>query len=73
MAKNETVAKAAPETNQNQSEPLSLTEFCIRLSTTDKRVELIGGFEHSERMAGRMSDTAENYAARYAKFLNQPA
>lgn len=70
MAKNETVAKAAPE---QISEPLSLNEFCIRLSTKDKRVELIGGFEHSERVAGRLSDTAENYTARYAQFLNQPA
>lgn len=70
MAKNDTVAKATPET---ASEPLSLNEFCIRLSTTDKRVELIGGFEHSERVVGRMSDTAEAYAERYAAFINQPA
>lgn len=70
MAKNEVGAKAAPETT---SEPLSLNEFCIRLSATDKRVELIGGFEHSERVAGRMTDTAVNYAERYTKFLNQPA
>lgn len=70
MAKNETVAVATPEP---VSEPLSLNEFCIRLSTKDKRVELIGGFEHSERVAGRLSDTAENYTARYAQFLNQPA
>lgn len=70
MAKTETVVKAA---TKEVSVPLSLNEFCIRLSTKDKRVEMIGGFEHSERVAGRLSDTAENYAARYAKFLNQPA
>ena len=70
MAKNDPVAKATPEVT---SEPLSLTEFCIRLSVKDKRVELVGGFEHSERVAGRLKDTAENYAARYDKFLNQPA
>lgn len=70
MAKTEAVATATTETT---SEPLSLNEFCIRLSTTDKRVELIGGFEHSERVAGRLSDTAENYTARYAEFLNKPA
>ena len=70
MAKTETVVKAA---TKEVSVPLSLNEFCTRLSTKDKRVELIGGFEHSERVAGRLSDTAENYAARYAKFLNQPA
>ncbi|MNH05848.1 hypothetical protein D3C79_651970 [compost metagenome] len=70
MAKNETAAKPA---TTPESEPLSLNEFCIRLSTMDKRDELIGGFEHSERVAGRMSDTAEKYAERYAAFLNQPA
>jgi len=70
MAKSETVAQAAPA---QKSEPLSLNEFCIRLSAKDKRVELIGGFEHSERVAGRMTDTAENYSERYTKFLNQPA
>lgn len=70
MAKTEPVAQATPE---KTSEPLSLNEFCIRLSTKDKRVELIGGFEHSERVAGRLSDTAEAYAERYGKFLNQPA
>ena len=69
MAKKET-ADAAPEIT---SEPLTLNEFCIRLSIKDKRVELIGGFEHSERVAGRLKDTAENYAARYGEFLNQPA
>lgn len=70
MSKNQTVAKATPEV---ASEPLSLNEFCIRLSTKDKRVELIGGFEHTERVAGRLSDTVENYTARYEAFLNQPA
>lgn len=69
MAKNETVAVEPAK----ESEPLTLNEFCIRLSTKDKRVELIGGFEHTERVAGRLKDTAENYADRYTKFLNQPA
>lgn len=71
MAKKETVAEAAP--TAPESLPLTLTEFCIRLSKTEKRVELIGAFEHSERVAGRGKDTQESYAERYKKFLNQPA
>lgn len=55
------------------AEELTLAEFCTRLSSTDRRVELIGGFEHSERRAGRSKDTEEAYAARYADFLSQPA
>jgi len=55
------------------AEELTLAEFCSRLSSTDSRVELIGGFEHSERLAGRMKDTESEYAARYAAFLLQPA
>jgi hypothetical protein len=56
-----------------KEQALSLNEFCIRLSTTDKRVELIGAFEHAERVSGRMSDTFANFTARYTKFLTQPA
>lgn len=52
--------------------PLSLQEFCVRLSQTDRRVELIGGFEHSERVAGRHRDTEANYAKRYDEFVTQP-
>lgn len=53
--------------------PLSLNEFCTRLSTTDRRVELIGGFEHSERVAGVGKDTSANFEARFAAFAKQPA
>jgi hypothetical protein len=53
--------------------PLSLDEFCQRLSTTDKRVELIGAFHHVEKSAGRGQDTSQKFADRFAAFVNQPA
>jgi len=53
--------------------PLTLNEFCSRLSATDKRVELIGGFEHTERFAGRMKDVQSAYSDRFTAFANQPA
>lgn len=53
--------------------PLTLDEFCSRLSTTDKRVELIGAFHHGEKVAGRSKDAESAYAARFAEFVNQPA
>ena len=53
--------------------PLTLEEFCTRLSSTDRRVELIGGFEHAESIAGRVKDLEASFAIRFAAFANQPA
>jgi len=47
---------------------VSLKRFCTELSLTDRRVELIGGFEHSERVKGRVLDTSEAYQQRYEDF-----
>lgn len=59
--------------NANQdSFQMTLTEFCTQLSRTDKRVEMIGGFEHAERTAGHFKDTQEGFAERYNAFCNQP-
>ncbi|MNE61527.1 hypothetical protein D3C76_1597670 [compost metagenome] len=52
--------------------PLTLTEFCTRLSQTERRVELIGAFEFDERSAGRLKDTAEQYGARFQAFITKP-
>lgn len=69
------MAKATPTQAPEpvaQSVPLTLQEFCIRLSVDDRRVELIGAFESDERRARRLKDTAEAYAARYQAFINKP-
>ena len=64
-------AKAAP---QGDAEiPLSLEEFCIRLSASDARVELIGAFNSEEAGAGRSVDVESAYAARFDQFINRPA
>lgn len=52
---------------------LTLDEFCIRLSARDKRVEMIGGFNHAEKQAGRIKDREAAFSERYAAFQNQPA
>lgn len=51
---------------------LSLHEFCARLSETVKRPELIGAFEHVERVADRNADTASAYQLRYDAFITKP-
>lgn len=51
---------------------LSITDFCARLSETVSRPELIGAFAAVEQRAGRVSDTAEKFRARFDAFINQP-
>lgn len=65
----------APEGDKAPAQDVALTlnEFCIRLSETDGRVTLIGGFEAVERAAGRTKDRESAYRARYAEFINKPA
>lgn len=53
--------------------PLSLDEFCTRLSGSDRRVEMIGAFFSVEKSAGRTKDTETAYRTRYAAFCNAPA
>jgi hypothetical protein len=53
-------------------EQVTLEEFCVRLSQSDRRVELIGGFHFSEKQARRFKDAESNYAARFQAFVNQP-
>ena len=65
-------APAAVPVDKAGGEPLTLTEFCIRLSERDRRVALIGGFEFEEKNAGRSRDTEANYLARFEAFINKP-
>ena len=67
------MAKQTPAADATPAITLTLNEYCIRLSRTDKRVELIAAFESAERRAGKLIDTADGYAGRYTTFINQPA
>lgn len=69
------MAKTASAEQDSVAPPaikLSLHEFCARLSETVKRPELIGAFEHVERVAGRNVDTTEAFQARYDAFITKP-
>ena len=52
---------------------ITLTEFCLRLSTTDRRVELIGAFHHDESKSGRIKDSESKFRSRFGAFVNKPA
>lgn len=67
------VAAAPAEQDEPTEESLTLEEFCARLSSTDRRVELIGGFHSDEKRAERFKDTESAYRARYQAFATKPA
>jgi hypothetical protein len=66
-------AGATPNSAGHAEFPLSLEEFCARLSVADKRVEMIGAFAHTETRAGRTKGLASEYEARFDAFVNKPA
>ena len=51
---------------------VTLADFCRDLSLSDQRVELIGGFHHSEQNAKNLIDYPSAYMARYIQFGNLP-
>ena len=71
MANTETPL-AAPEPIVAPAIPLTLHEYCSRLSVTTPKPELIGGFEFSERVAGRLSGTEAEFKSRFDVFVNKP-
>ena len=66
-------APASVPVDTGAVEPITLDEFCLRLSKSDKRVELIGGFHHSETSTGVVKDAEAAFKARYDAFANKPA
>lgn len=51
---------------------MTLAEFCTQLSAKDRRVEMIGAFEHVERRAGNLRDSQDAFMSRYNAFCNKP-
>lgn len=72
MSKEPKTTAAATDANADPVVLVSVDEFCARLSATIRRPELINGFAHSERAAGRANDTESGFRARYSAFINQP-
>ncbi len=66
------VAAPAPAPAQPSEFPVSVSEFCSRLSEKDRRVELIGAFAVMEKMAGHVRDLPSNFAKRFAEFCVRP-
>ena len=53
---------------------MNLTEFCKKLSLSEKRVELIAGFFHHMKVVKKMEKaTADEFKAEFTNFCNAPA
>lgn len=63
---------AAAEVASAPAIEVTLEEFCVRLSLSVKKPELLGGFHHTEKAAGHVKDTEANYKSRFAVYVNKP-
>lgn len=52
--------------------PMTLDEFCIGKSLSDRRVEMISAFHYTERLAGRTKDMQAEFEARFNAFAVAP-
>lgn len=66
------MAKETSEAVVPAADSLTLDEFCTRLSSSDKRVELIGGFYSVEKSAGRIKDLESAFQSRFIAFATKP-
>jgi hypothetical protein len=51
---------------------ITLNQFALETSATDKRVGLLHGFVFEQTVARNFKDTQTNYKALYAEFANKP-
>ena len=58
---------------QTENYEITLDEFCARLSVTDKRVEMIGGFHSDMTRVKKTKGMEADYRAEYQKFITRPA
>ena len=57
-----------PETGDE----LTLDEFCTRLSKTDSRVELIGGFHADARAKAHLKDVDTGFLRAFENYCTRP-
>jgi len=63
----------AAEVVQEAQIPLSIDEFCQRLSATSRRVALIGGFHAWAKAQGLVKDVETTFQAAWNRFISLPA
>lgn len=73
MSKSLDSAPVADAPVPEQQIPLSLDEFCQRLSATSRRVALIGGFHAWAKAQGLVKDVESTFQAAWTRFISLPA
>jgi hypothetical protein len=73
MSKSLDSAPVADAPVQEPQIPLSLDEFCQRLSATSRRVALIGGFHAWAKAQGLVKDVETTFQAAWNRFISLPA
>lgn len=53
--------------------PLTIGEWCGRLSQTDRRIEMISAFYSKMKKSGYHKNYAQFFAVQYHQFISQPA
>ncbi len=66
------MSKTAPAEPVDTSVPLTLDEFCVRLSKSDKRVELIGGFHADAKKRGQHKDFDVGFLRAFEAYASRP-
>ena len=71
---NKTAAAAATQSSSTAppEHAITLVQFGIEFSKSEKRVELLNAFLFLENQAGHVKDTKSAYLARFAAFVHQP-
>lgn len=72
MASNKSETAAPAKAPEVEVDHVTLTEFCMRLSATVRRPELLAGFERTEIAKGIVKDTVAAFEARFDAFVNAP-
>lgn len=69
----DTTTPVAPSASPAESFELTLDEFCRRLSSKITAPELIGGFNHAQKVAGKTKGAESSFAAAFDSFSKQLA
>lgn len=74
MASKDNTTKSESKTTSTAPAAFDVTidEFCIRLSATDTRVEMIGAFCADEKRHSRIKDSDANFTKRFGEFVKRP-
>ena len=73
MASEKNSTSAAESVSAASEFDMTVSEFCLRLSTEKVGPEMIAGFDHSQKSKGIVKSSNSKFRAAFAKFAADPA